>query len=319
MTQQLVGYQPFRAYQQLNKNPITQRKEEITVYEPYNNPERYPTYESAYQDITTAYGGKFSKTFKIEAVYKDIPEPEPMGIKDKLKSIFLPTPEVAAQRRKDVFGTESKTVAAGAILATAATALTPIGILKKGVITAGKALGSAFVAKPLKTSAVVIGTSAVVAGGGLKLIPPAFTAVKKSTETVVGIAQGEKPFTPSDLKDVGKVGGALLGVGIAGTALGAGAAYLLDKKEEVKDIPLDTSLSALPTSAVTGAVVSSPEETSITPITAETQVISPGRKTKKKQKVIQSIPSVKVNVLNQLKQTTNVGNRKFINYSAFRG
>lgn len=84
---EIIGYQPYRGYIDTNKNPLTGQEEDITTFEPYNSYTRYPTFDSAFNDISTAYGGKL-KTFKIDTVYAPDVAPDIGSIPPSTYSIF---------------------------------------------------------------------------------------------------------------------------------------------------------------------------------------------------------------------------------------
>lgn len=240
----------------------------------------------------------------------------------KIKSFVAPSPQEGAARRQAVFGSTSKTGAAAKIIGAAAAAIAAPVIVTAPVVRAAaskvaSSVGAGLVsgigqaaakaaASPLKSAAIGLGTTAVIAGGGLQLIPHAYSATKKSTEVVVSLVENEIPFTPDNFKDIGRTGGALVGAGLIGAGIGVGAEKLYSSmfdKQPTNDIPLpvvsdkdnkqpDKSLSAPPVMAASSV-----------PLSRETQIVPSGSSSSriaKRSKFVPSIQkqSVKINIIN---------------------
>lgn len=244
-----------------------------------------------------------------------------MSISSWLKETFLPSEKVAAERRLKTFGTESKTVAGVAVigagaLAIAAPVLAAAPTIRAAVVSTGTSIAQSVISIPAKiatyaTSGVLpavktVAATAVVAGGGLKLVPALYEETKKATEAAVPILTGEKEFKVDDLPAIGKTVGAAIGMGAIGTAAGYGAYQLLaddDTKEKVKEtinsiLPTDDKLpvTELPKTSSTSSLV---------PITPSTQVIGKEassvtryRKKKKTKEPVRMSQSLRINILN---------------------
>src|SRR4030042_1166163 len=211
-----------------------------------------------------------------------------MGVLSFLKTTFLPSAQEAADRRLAVFGTTSKIPAiitagvAGAVIATP--------FLREAAI-------STVVKHPVTT---LLGT-AVVAGGGLKLVGPAFTTTKKATEVAVPIITGEKKITDKDFSDVAKTVGIIAGVGALGTAVGIIGSKVLGKEDKVETMK----------EAIVGSSVG------FQPIIPDTQTITTGRKAYKRRTTTKTPSlrqSVRVNIINNPVTTgLRITNKRFIN------
>jgi len=237
-----------------------------------------------------------------------------MGILGRAKDFFLPSPEVGAARRKDVFGTESKKVATVAIVGAAGAAIAaPVLLAGVSARSALSAAGGAFARSSLFTkTAVVFGAPAVVAA--------VIKEPKVVTRTAGGIANTQaniyeavKDPSAQNVKDIflenpiiSTGAAAILGGGITAGAIRAGQVVqevISDAKDNVPNIqpaapPFPSSNSpSTPSEDVAGSSV---------PLTPETQVL--GREVKSAQVVRRRAQrarrpapqgNVRVNVLNQ--------------------
>jgi len=235
-----------------------------------------------------------------------------MALLGKLKDFFLPSPEVGAARRKDVFGTESKAVAGGLIVAGAGAAIVaPVAIGAAGLRGAVGAAGRAFAGASLPTKALVVLGAPVAAGAVLnepKIVPRTagglvnlqanlFEAGKDpSFEKVKDIFQ-ENPVLATGLAAIG-AGGITAGT--------VGAVNALRDFKEQSPAYIDAvagapaSFLALPEEGTTKGTSPAPDQ----PITRETQVLGrePSRSVVGSRRKSRSKPAettVRVNILNQ--------------------
>jgi len=184
------------------------------------------------------------------------------------------------------------TITAGAIVGVGA--LEYAGAVgAKGVATALKPIGAKIVAKPIQALAV----GGIIAGGGLKLVEPAFQKLKTATQTAVPVLLGEEKLTKENVVDVGKVAGTILGVGIVGAGAG-----LIAKAVMGKDKAIEGATSIL--GGIQGQSPILPETAKITP----TKTASKRRRATKPQSVKQS---VKINIINR-STSTGIRNRTYL-------
>lgn len=213
-----------------------------------------------------------------------------MGILSTLKNVFLPDAQTAADRRQAVFGTTSKIppiIAAGV-----AAAVVAVPVLRTAAI-------KTVIAHPVAT---VLGT-AVVSGGGLKLVEPAFQATKKATEVAVPVLTGEDGISSKNIKEVAKTVGLIAGVGTLGVAAG-----IIGEKVLSSDKVTETE-KALIASSDTGTIL--PATTTVSPSRASYR-----RRTA--QKTPSVIQSVRINVINRPVTTGfRVTNKRYIKERIF--
>lgn len=212
-----------------------------------------------------------------------------------------------------------------------ALSLTPIGAVKGVGSAAPKALGAAeklgsgalkaakflFVGetavKSVKKSAATLGLAAVVAGGGLKLVPYAFGKVKGATEKVVDYVVPATPakqygseipgyvpnqFTPINKKkapiaSIGEVIGAGLGGAAIGGLIGYGAEKLLNKNQPSSVLPAAAG-SQLPSSPMVSNTLPAP-----IPITPPTQTVQAGSPRRRRSLAKKSSESPRITFRNQ--------------------
>jgi len=242
--------------------------------------------------------------------------------KNKFVSTFRPSAEVSAARRKDVFGTESKTVAAGAIIGGAV-------LLGAGGAAAGLAGTAArsVVAPALKASASAVGRSiaanpiksAVVGGIGAPVLAGAIISDPKIvTRTAGGVInfQGNLIEVGKDpsIEAIGKVikdnpvisaiaGGAV--VGLTGAAAGNIISGALTRSEIEKGSQRIAEAyqtgAALPQSnaSLTGSPSNVASGGSL-PVVRQTSALTTTRKRRTKKPVtpMRQSQSVRVNILN---------------------
>jgi hypothetical protein len=130
---------------------------------------------------------------------------------------------------------EASETTTGKILGTAITgtaaALGATAVGTAGLVAAGKTVGKAAVAQVVKSPVKTLAITGIVAGGGLKLVEPAFKTIKSATQTAVPVLTGEEGLTSGNVSDVVKVVGAAVGLGAVGAAAGVVAEKVLGAKE----------------------------------------------------------------------------------------
>jgi hypothetical protein len=206
----------------------------------------------------------------------------------------------------------------GAILATSAVAAAAVVNPPAAIAVAKKVLiPTGTVSQVVKGTVARVAVAGVVAGGGGEVL---VKAAEKTIETTYAAGQkvGEiistdKQINSGNVKEVAETAAKVLGIGVAGAAVGVIAEKVLESKEEkaieeVKQIiPDSTTGKVLAQSG--GITVSEMPTNAVTPITPQTQVVSPTTSTskKRKRKVRKAIyPSVRQNV-QVIVQNRNVG------------
>lgn len=213
-------------------------------------------------------------------------------------------------------GAASSVAAAGGIKVASSkviTAAAPVAVsVAKSPVSAAKSLAQA----------TLVGGA--IAGGALTLIPSAFSASKKVTESAVPFLKGEKSLkeaTPSEVGDVIKTAGLIAGAGVAA----AGAAVVVPKiveyfnKDDVPTIPetkgeaVEASPTVVTEAPKTIQDAGTPVAPSV-PVTPETQTVTvaPSTRSKKRKKRSSKAPSAKlsqrVNVI-----VDNRSTKKYLN------
>jgi hypothetical protein len=218
-----------------------------------------------------------------------------------LKDFFLPSSEVAAQRRLDVFGTESKGVAAAAIVGSAAALLiAPPLIAAEGGYSAVAGSAASALGRTSVGTKLALGVAVPVAAGVILNDP------KTVSRTAGGIANfesnlyqlGKNPslqnaqtiFKENPIIATAATGAALLAVGGVGAAASAINTAVTKGNTNAVNRANDIALSAgsMPSSSpsvgsglpipINSEATGNPEPTD-TPLTAETQVIGKEVKT----------------------------------------
>jgi len=161
-----------------------------------------------------------------------------MGLLTKIKNVFMPSAEVGAQRRLNVFGTTSKVPAIAAGLAAGA-AVAVAGAAGAGVLTAQVA----------KKAAVSVASTAVKAA---KAVIPTTTKGKIVAAVATPIVVGAVTSQPlGTAKTIAKAPGELakFGAGIADLAANPSAETA---KNLITESPLLTAGAALLTAGILG-------------------------------------------------------------------
>jgi len=228
-------------------------------------------------------------------------------VKDKFVSTFLPSAEVAAARRKDVFGTESKAVVGTAIIGSAGLALAAApAAAALGVRGVAAKAGSAFLGARLPVKAAVV-LGAPIAAGALLNEP------KVATRTVGGVLnlqsnlfQAAKEPSFQNIKDVFTENPVLTGV-LGAVALGAVAAPIA-ATVAARGRSESRSRDEFQVRTQEMMVLPSPPPSSLPeamPVTPETQVLgreagggAVTRRRKPAKKITPNRMTVRVNVLN---------------------
>lgn len=200
-----------------------------------------------------------------------------------------------------------KTAAAVALVANPVTSAVISSAVKQ---TAAK-IGSYAISSPVaavKTTAA----AAVIAGGGLALVPKLYNVTKKATQTAVPVLTGEKPLTKESLPAIGDTVGSALGFGAAGVAIGAGAALAYDyfTGDEIgTPTPNDTLIPSTKTDK---------PKTSDVPLTPSTQILGKpvGTSVSTRRKTAKKMPqqTFRFNIINAA--NSRVGNRNYISHRA---
>lgn len=232
-----------------------------------------------------------------------------MSFLTSVKDFLLPDASTAAARRKDVFGTESKTVAAVAIGAAAAGLIAaPAAIGAGGIAKVGQAIAGS----SLKTKAA-LAIGAPIALGAITHEP------KVITRTAGGLAnlesnlyQAGKDPSFSNVVDVFKEN-PVLATGLTVVA-GAGAAYgvskLVDAATEKAKGAVDSFLPSAPsinTNPLASFDSPRPASGALTPLTPETIVVGKSNAPATRKRIHRKSPtkaqpqrqSLRVNILNQ--------------------
>lgn len=253
-----------------------------------------------------------------------------------LKDTFAPSEEVGAARRKEVFGTESKAVAAGVITVAAAAAIAAptaagVAVLKK----AGSTIASSSLATKVVGTAAVITTAGAVSKNP-KIATKAAAKVAEAPSNLFNYGQniGELTKNPSleNLKTVASenpylsaltvaAGGYVVGKGLSSAASGlmsyASTQKLENAAENLKDVAeqaIGDGVSYLPTTTKMSSEsqiipVTADKNISTVPLTPATQVVgkSVSTTTKKRKRAPRShtgrsqSQSLRVNIFNQSK------------------
>lgn len=244
-----------------------------------------------------------------------------MGIFDSVQDFFLPTPETARQRRLDVFGTESKAIVGTVIGASAVAAIAAAPVVAaagvRGVATSAL---RTFGGLSLPTKAAVVLAAPIAAGAITKnpKIIPRTAGGLVNLET--NLYEAAKDPSLEKVKDVFKEN-PVLATGLTALSLGGVATGIVAAINALRDRDLprdreppdrDVPEVVIPTSD-SGPVFSAhtPSEPSVRtktgspiPITPETQVLgreatSESRIRKRRRSVSPSLPSLRVQILNQ--------------------
>lgn len=168
-----------------------------------------------------------------------------------------------------------------------------------GLKTAGMAVIQQAVKTPLKT----IGIAAVVAGGGLKLIEPAFEATKSATERVV--SGGSSGTTTGDVL---KVAGVALGAGAIGGAIGGVIDKIKENKSEITGL-VDSA------NGILGSSDNLENAGVMTPQTQELTSTTPKKRKKSRSKAQQSKISQSVRVY---VNSNNKSSKRYLNVVGYR-
>lgn len=232
-----------------------------------------------------------------------------------ISNAFFADPVTTKERRKEVFGTESKVVAGTAIVAASAVAIAAapaaIGVAARSTIgnalvsagsTVGKTIVSTAVSHPIATAAAVTVGAPVLAGvvvSNPKIVTQ-LPGEAYDTGTKLGKFIKENPKTAVVIGAAGLIGGAIAAAEIAGN----------DTNVKV----IGDSRSAIPSTPIKdNAVIPSSDLQEVIPLTPPRQIIGSTtttgiKKYKKRNTVKPQSQSVRVNIFNQ----SRLNNAKYI-------
>lgn len=245
-----------------------------------------------------------------------------MSILTAFKNTFLPSAEVSAQRRLNVFGTENKTVVGTVIIGAAAAAIAAPAIIGAagGTKVVAAKVGSAIAANPVKSLIVTSIAAPVIAGtvaNDPTSVPKAAAGYVNLEKNLYSVAKepsvegaqklfSENPILASTLGGAalfvagkGAVGGASLLSNALTASKISNASDALIEAQQTYTLPNGNQV-LLPANS-TPSTASPPSE----PLTRQTQVIgkepSSAASRKKRRTVARSAPSnpIRVQILNQ--------------------
>lgn len=259
-----------------------------------------------------------------------------MALLTKLKETFLPSASTSAARRKKVFGTESKAVAATAIVAGAAlaigagTAAAAAGAgaaiksaapkVAAAVVPAATKVAKTAAKYPKTTAAVAVGASFVAGSKEISVKDVATTGAKAVKQTAsipyeLGGAYDvyKKEGSVAGLKAAGEaikdnpLGAAILGtaaLGATGAAAYAGAKVISGALSSAKEVEIKYpgSIAEVPALAkTTQETISQAKPLEPELVDVSRKVSTQRRKALSKSKTPSFAPSVRVNIYNQTK------------------
>jgi len=234
--------------------------------------------------------------------------------KKALVAAFLPSPDVAAARRLNTFGTTSKTVAGVAIVGTAAAAVlaapAAAGVAARSAIAStaakaapvvGKSILSAAKANPILATAAVLSAPTVATAviKNPKVIGSAAGAISDLQIAGINVAAGNKNILEA-AKEYATDHPIATGIGAAVTAaaviskIPAGVGYAIGKSDSDKVVP--TGLPSQELTTISKLPTSTPASSSMIPLTPATQVVGRSVGTTKKRKATKKTPSTSTNI-----------------------
>lgn len=251
-----------------------------------------------------------------------------MSILSSLKKTFAPSAAEAAERRKKVFGTESKVVA-GAVIASSAVAAiaAPVAIAAAGgaravASTVASKVAQTVVQKPVK-SALAAGAGLIALGAVTReptIATQAPYVAGKTASGLVNVGGNLASFAKEPSVEKGKeifvdnpvIAGVLTAAGVyavgkGATSLAASAitsSALRKSSEALTESKTLATAGVLPSPAAIEAVPSTTTTVSNVPITPATQQISipastsVARRKKKKKREASFRQSMRINILN---------------------